>query len=53
MRILLSKILYYVGDMVSWFLGFTCFSWLYPFYSKIMILSSELDKDGKVWKNHK
>jgi hypothetical protein len=53
MRILLSKILYYFGDLVSWFLRFTCFSWLYPFYSKIMILSSKLDIDGEVWENHK
>ena len=53
MKLILSKILYHVGDFISWFLRFTFFSWLYPFYSKIMILSSELDKDGKVWENHK
>jgi hypothetical protein len=48
---LASKMLYHVGDLVSWFLRFTCFSWLYPLYRKIMILSSELDKDGEVWEN--
>ena len=53
MRILLSKILYYVGDLVSKFLYFDFFSWLYPLYRKIMILSSELDKEGKVWENKK
>jgi len=51
MRLILSRILYYVGDMVSWFLYFNCFSWLYGVYRKIMIWSSELDKDGKIWKN--
>ncbi len=53
MRTLLSIILYHVGDLVCWFLRFSCFSWLYPFYSKIMILSSELDKEGEVWENKK
>lgn len=50
MNLILSKILYYIGDLVSKFLYFDCFSWLYPLYRKIMILSSELDKDGKIWK---
>ena len=50
MTLILSKILYYIGDLVSKFLYFDCFSWLYPLYRKIMILSSELDKDGKIWK---
>lgn len=53
MRILLSKILYYVGDLVSKFLYFDFFSWMYPLYRKIMILSFELDKEGKVWENKK
>ena len=50
MRLILSKILYYIGDLVSKFLYFDYFSWLYPLYRKIMILSSDLDKDGKIWK---
>ena len=50
MTLILSKILYYVGDLVSKFLYFDCFSWLYPLYRKIMTLSCDLDKDGKVWK---
>ena len=49
MKKLLSKILYYVGDLVSRLLHFNCFSWLYPLYSKIMLLSLSLDKNGKVW----
>lgn len=51
MRVLLSRILYYVGDLVSWFLRFTCFSWLYPFYSKIMNYSADLDIKGEVWEH--
>ena len=50
--IFLSKILYYCGDLVSRLLYFNCLSWLYPFYNKIMLLSSKLDKEGEVWKYH-
>ena len=53
MKTFLSKVLYYVGDLVSWFLRFNCFSWLYPLYRKIMLLSCDLDRDGKVWKKQK
>ena len=51
MTLILSKILYYIGDLISKLLYFNCFTWLYPLYSKIMILSSDLDKDAKIWKN--
>ena len=51
MRLILSKILYYIGDLISKFLYFNCFGWLYPLYSKIMILSSKLDKEYKIWHN--
>ena len=50
MKIILSKVLYYVGDLVSRFLYFDCLSWLYPLYRKIMLLSCDLDRDNKVWK---
>lgn len=50
MRLILSKILYYIGDLISKFLYYDCFSWLYPLYSKIMILSSKIDKEAKLWK---
>ena len=50
MKIILSKVLYYVGDLVSRLLRFNCFSWLYPLYRKIMLLSCDLDRDNKVWK---
>jgi hypothetical protein len=49
MKLILSKLLYYCGDLVSKFLYFNCLSWLYPFYNKIMLLSCKLDKEGKVW----
>ena len=50
MKILLSKIFYYIGDMISQLLYFDCLSWLYPLYNKIMLMSCKLDKDKKVWK---
>lgn len=50
MRLILSKILYFFGDLISKLFYYDCFGWLYPLYSKIMILSSNLDKDGKIWK---
>jgi hypothetical protein len=49
----LSRVLYYIGDLISKFLHFDCMSWLYPSYNKIMNLSLRLDKDGKVWQTIK
>ncbi len=34
-------------------MNYDCFAWLYPLYSRIMILSCDLDKDEKVWKRIK
>jgi len=52
MRLIASKILYYCGDLLS---NFLYFEWmgavLYPFYKKLMLWSSELDKEGKIWHN--
>jgi len=52
MRLIASKILYYCGDLVS---NFLYFEWmgavLYPIYKKLMLWSSELDKEGKIWHN--
>lgn len=50
MKVILSKILYYVGDFISKLMNYDCFAWLYPLYSRIMSLSCNLDKRGKVWK---
>lgn len=55
MRLILSKILYYVGDLISklFYYNFFCrrARVLYPIYSKLMILSMDLDKDRKIWKD--
>ena len=52
MRLILSRILFYIGDTIS---NLLYFEWLgivlYPVYKTLMIWSSELDKDGVIWKN--
>ena len=52
MRLIASKILYYCGDLLS---NFLYFEWmgavLYPIYKKLMLWSSDLDKEGKIWHN--
>jgi len=50
MKTLASRLLYRVGHLVSIFLHFDLFAFLYPAYSKIMFWSMELDIDRKVWK---
>ena len=49
MRTLLSWILYQIGNLFSVLMRCDLFSWLYPFYNKIMLLSSNLDTKDKVW----
>lgn len=50
MRLLFSKILFIIGDLLSNLLYFKFMGViLYPIYKKIMIWSSELDKDGVIW----
>ena len=51
MKIFLSKILYYIGHFISFFMMCDLFAFLYPLYNKVMRLSSELDNNGEVWKN--
>ena len=53
MNLILSKILYHAGDLISKLFYYDCFAWLYPLYSRIMSLSCNLDKDGKIWHNIK
>lgn len=53
MRLILSKILYHIGDLISKLFYYNCFAWLYPLYNRIMGLSCNLDKDAKVWKYKK
>jgi len=49
MKTLASRLLYYMGHLVSVFLYCDYLAFLYPVYKKLMIWSSDLDKDGKVW----
>ena len=49
LKTLLSRLLYWMGHLVSVFLYCDYFAFLYPVYKKLMIWSSDLDKDGKVW----
>jgi hypothetical protein len=49
MKLVLSYILYYLGDFVSKLMYWDLLSFLYPVYNKLMIWSSELDEDGVIW----
>lgn len=50
MNLLLSKILYHIGDIIS----LTTMRWGdgygWKVYNKIMLWSVDLDKNGKIWK---
>ena len=50
MNLLLSKILYHIGDIIS----LTTMRWGdgygWKVYNKIMLWSVDLDQNGKVWK---
>ena len=51
MKLALSWICYQIGDLISLTLmrlGYGC-----GFYNKVMLLSSDLDKHGKIWKEIK
>lgn len=53
MRIFLIYLFYYIGDIISrttmqWFNGLG-----YGIYSKLMLLSSDLDTDDILWKSTK
>jgi len=50
MRLFLVYLFYYIGDIISrttmqWFNGFG-----YGLYSKLMLWSSELDTEDRLWK---
>jgi len=54
LKLIASKILFYLGDTLSNLLYFEWMgAFLYPVYKKLMIWSSELDKDGVIWKDIK
>jgi len=53
MKLLLSYLFYYLGDLISnttmrWGNGYG-----YPIYNRLMLLSSDLDTENKLWKNVK
>lgn len=50
-KLIASYILYTIGDMLSKLLYYERMSWLYPVYSWLMIKSSNLDSQNKIWKN--
>lgn len=52
MNLMLAYFLYWTGDLISKLFVWDLFSFLYPVYTKIMIWSSDLDTDGRIWKNH-
>lgn len=49
MRLVLSYILYFIGDIISR----TLMLWGYGFkiYNKVMLWSVDLDTKGKIWKH--
>jgi hypothetical protein len=49
MKLLLSYILYIIGDIIS--RTFICYSIGFKIYNKIMLWSVDLDKEGKIWKH--
>ena len=53
MRLILSYILYFIGDLIS--ITFMTWGNGYGFkaYNKIMLWSVDLDKEGKIWKHVK
>ena len=50
MKLLLSRIFYVIGDLIS----ITTMRWGdgygYPLYNKLMLWSVDLDTHGKIWK---
>lgn len=50
MRLLLSKILYYIGDIISRTTMECGDGYGFKVYNKIMLWSVDLDTNGKVWK---
>jgi hypothetical protein len=52
-KVILSLTLYLIGDLIGKLLRFNCFHKLYPLYNRIMVKSSDLDTEEKVWKSPK
>jgi hypothetical protein len=50
MRLALSYILYIVGDIISRTIMFWGDGYGFKIYNKVMLLSVDLDNEGKIWK---
>lgn len=52
MKTYLSKIFYFLGDLVSHLLHYNITGTIfYPFYRRLMLISISLDKNNIVWQN--
>ena len=52
MKTYLSKIFYFLGDLVSHLLRYDITSLIfYPIYRRLMLISISLDKNNVVWEN--
>jgi len=51
MKLALSWLLYHIGDILSY--GVSRYGYGYSLYNKIMLLSSDLDDKGVIWKDVK
>tara|TARA_B100001093_G_scaffold347651_1_gene332282 strand:- start:19964 stop:20197 length:234 start_codon:yes stop_codon:yes gene_type:complete len=52
MKTYLSKVFYFLGDLVSYLLHYNITSIIfYPLYRWLMLVSISLDKDSIVWEN--
>jgi hypothetical protein len=51
MKLFLSHVLYHVGDLIS--RTIMRYGYGYSVYNRIMLLSSDLDVNGKLWKRVK
>jgi len=50
MKLLLSKILYHIGDIISLTIMRFGDGYGWSIYNKIMLWSVDLDQNGKIWK---
>ena len=50
MKLILSYILYYIGDLISRTIMFWGDGFGFKVYNKVMLWSVKLDKDSKIWK---
>lgn len=53
MKYLLSLTLYWIGDTISHVMTKFDWVWLYPIYNRLMIWSSDLDTEGRIWERER